>query len=64
MAVIKKPFDPSKSRTSYTIVMKFESKFLVTDFIKGFAEINQNGISLLFLVDGKCFELARYETHI
>jgi len=44
--------------------MKFESKFLVTDFIKGFAEINQNGISLLFLVDGKCFELARYETHI
>ena len=52
MAVIKKPFDPFKSRTSYTIVMLFESEFLVADFIKGLAEVKQNEISLLFLIDG------------
>ena len=52
MAVIKKPFDPFKSRTSYTIVMLFESEFLVADFIKGLAEVKQNEIILLFLIDG------------
>ena len=28
-----------------------ESKFLVADFIKGLAEVKQNEISLLFLID-------------
>ena len=52
MAVIKEPFDPFKIRTSYTIIMLFESKFLVADFIKGLAEVKQNEIGLLFLING------------
>ena len=52
MAVIKKPFDPFNSRTAYIIVMLFESEFLVAEFIKFLAEVKQNEISLLFLIDG------------
>ena len=48
---MKKPFDLFKSRTSYTIVMQFESKFLLADFIKGLAEVKANETSLLFLID-------------
>ena len=32
--------------------MLFENEFLVADFIKGLAEVKQNQISLLFLIDG------------
>ena len=52
VVVIKKPFDPFKSRTSYTIVMQFKNKFFVADVIKGLAEVKQNEISWLFLIDG------------
>ena len=31
--------------------MKFDNEFLVADFIKGIAEVKQNKISLLFLID-------------
>ena len=51
----RKPFDPFKSRTSYTIVMYFESEFLMTDFIKGLAEVKQNDISLDFWK--RCFRI-------
>ena len=32
--------------------MQFESEFLVADFIKDLAEVKQNEIILLFLIDG------------
>ena len=49
MAVIKKPFDPFKSRTSYTIVMYFESEFLGMTLLK--VLLKSSKMSLPFLID-------------
>ena len=61
--VIKRPFDPFKSRTSYTIVMQFESKFLVDHLIKGLAEVKQNYFFLQTDLKRSMINMRSWDSH-